>query len=280
MKNTYTLGLLSRLSLLVTLFVLICFCGCDIDYDETIGIDPQEKSIGLEGGSFTVDFRSYVKWTSSTQAEWLRIDPAFGKGDTVLTITAEGQSDAAVRGVFKARQSEWRSNLEKELLRIAPNATIKSITHTDEDRYLEQPVSITYSFSIPNYATFDGNSLIFIPLSARNFYRRAMGHLSFDTTLVERTQPFADRCSRLVDIKETITLPGNYTTMDYYAKIPGVVSPAVNYGCGFQIDGNKFIFGETVMLNKRVYDATDWPAFRQAVVNQNTVASTPVILYK
>lgn len=197
-----------------------------------------------------------------------------------LTITAEGQSDAAVRGVFKARQSEWRSNLEKELLRIAPNATIKSITHTDEDRYLEQPVSITYSFSIPNYATFDGNSLIFIPLSARNFYRRAMGHLSFDTTLVERTQPFADRCSRLVDIKETITLPGNYTTMDYYAKIPGVVSPAVNYGCGFQIDGNKFIFGETVMLNKRVYDATDWPAFRQAVVNQNTVASTPVILYK
>lgn len=89
MKNTYTLGLLSRLSLLVTLFVLICFCGCDIDYDETIGIDPQEKSIGLEGGSFTVDFRSYVKWTSSTRAEWLRIDPAFGKGDTVLTITAE-----------------------------------------------------------------------------------------------------------------------------------------------------------------------------------------------
>ena len=203
-----------------------------------------------------------------------------GTLEGTLTITAEGQSDAAVRGVFKARQSEWRGNLEMELLRIAPNAIIKSIKHTDEDHYLDQPVSITYTFSIPNYAIVDGNSLAFIPLSARNFYRRAMGHLSFDTTLVERTQPFADRCSRLVDIKETVTLPASYSTMDYKARIPGVVSPAVNYGCGFQLEGNKIIFGETAMFNKRVYDVADWLAFRQAVINQLTVASTYVILYK
>ena len=87
MKNTFTLCLLNRLSLLVTLFVLTCFCGCDIEYDETIGCDPQEKEIGLEGGSFMVDFRSYVKWTSSTNADWLTVDPDSGKGDTVLTIT-------------------------------------------------------------------------------------------------------------------------------------------------------------------------------------------------
>ena len=197
-----------------------------------------------------------------------------------ITITAEGQSDAAVRGVFKARQSEWRSNLEKELLRIAPNAQIKDIKHTDEDHYLDQPVSITYTFSIPNYAIINGNSMLFIPLSARNFYRRAMGHLSFDTTLTERTQPFADRCSRFVDIKETVTLPAAYKSMTYNAEIPGVVSPAVNYGCGFQLEGDKRLFGETAMYNKRVYDAADWPAFRQAVVNQITVANTPVILYR
>ena len=87
MKNTFTLCLLNRLSLLVTLFVLTCFCGCDIEYTETIGCDPQEKEIGLEGGSFMVDFRSYVKWTSSTNAEWLTVDPDAGKGDTILTIT-------------------------------------------------------------------------------------------------------------------------------------------------------------------------------------------------
>ena len=218
--------------------------------------------------------KHYVRISANTKIK------SDGTLEGTITVTAEGQSDAAVRGVFKARQSEWSGNMERELLKIAPNAKIKSIKHTDEDRYLDQPVSITYHFSIPDYAIIDGNSLVFIPLSARNFYRRAMGHLSFDTTLTERTQPFADRCSRLVDIKETVTLPASYSTMDYMATIPGVVSPAVNYGCGFQLEGDKLVFGETAMFNKRVYDAADWPPFRQAVANQKKVASTPVVLYK
>ena len=203
-----------------------------------------------------------------------------GTLEGTFTVTAEGQSDAAVRGVFKARQSEWQRNLELELLRIAPNAVIKKVTHTDEDRYLEQPVSITYKYSIPDYAIVDGDNIVFIPLTARGLYRRAMGHLYFDTTLTERTQPFSDRCSRLVEISETITLPAEYKTMDYNAHIDGVVSPAVNYGCGFRLDGKTLTFGESAMFNKRVYDAADWPAFRQAVANQKKVAATPVVLKK
>ena len=223
--------------------------------------------------------------TSPAENHYIRIfgESKIKKDGTLegtFTVTAEGQSDASVRGVFSARQSEWQRNLELELLRVAPNAIIKKVTHTDPDRYLEQPVCITYKYSIPNYAIVDGDNLIFVPLTARNLYSRAMGHLYFDTTLTERTQPFADRCSRLVEINETITLPAEYKSMDYNAKIKGVVSPAVNYGCGFELQGNKLVFGESAMFNKRVYDAVDWPAFRQAVVNQKTVAATPVILHK
>ena len=87
-----------------------------------------------------------------------------------LTITAEGQSDAAVRGVFSAPQSQWRSNLERELLSIAPNAEIVDIQYNDPDHYLDHPVSITYTYRIPHYATVDKNVITFIPLSARNFY--------------------------------------------------------------------------------------------------------------
>ncbi len=203
-----------------------------------------------------------------------------GTLEGTFTITAEGQSDAAVRGVFKARQSEWQRNLELELLRIAPNAVIKRITHTDEDCYLEQPVTITYKYSIPNYAIIDGDDIVFIPLTARGLYSRAMGHLYFDTTMTERTQPFSDRCSRLVEINETIVLPYKYQTMDYNAHIDGVVSTAVNYGCGFNLDGKTITFGESAMFNKRVYDASDWPAFRQAVRNQKIVAATPIVLHK
>ena len=196
-----------------------------------------------------------------------------------ITVTAEGQSDAAVRGVFSARQSEWRQNLEMELLSIAPTAEILDIKYTDPDRYLEQPVSITYRYRIPDYATVTKDAVEFIPLSARGFYRRAMGHLGFNLTPETRTQPFSDRCSRLVDIRETVTLPFA-PSMLHYPMTEGLADPVASFGCGFQMEGNKLTFGESVYFGKRRYEAEDWPAFRAAAKSQLKVAETPVILTK
>ena len=196
-----------------------------------------------------------------------------------ITITAEGQSDASVRGVFSARQSEWRQNLEAELTAIAPNAVITDIKYTDPDRYLEQPVSITYTFVIDNYATVTPDEIIFIPLSARNFYRRAMSHLNFDTKPETRTQPFADRCSKLIEIKENVTLPYQYTQL-HFPHIEGVADPAASFGCQYWIEGNRLTFAESLMFAKRVYEASEWPTFRASVIGQRTLATTPVILTK
>ncbi|MBQ8703524.1 MAG: DUF3857 and transglutaminase domain-containing protein [Bacteroidales bacterium] len=207
-----------------------------------------------------------------------RIDKDGGLTGTI-TVTAEGQSDAAVRGVFSARQSEWRRNLELELLRIAPNAEIRDIQHTDPDRYLEQPVSITYTYFIPNYATVGKDVVEFMPLSARGFYRRAMGHLNFDFSQEKRTQPFSDRCSRLVDIRETVELPFAPSQL-HYPMVDGVANPAASFGCGFQLDGTKLTFGEQAVFGKRVYDAQDWMPFRASAMAQMKVAETPVILTK
>lgn len=196
-----------------------------------------------------------------------------------ITISAEGQSDRAVRGVFGGRMAEWRTNLETELLRIDPRATITGITHTDNDRYLDQPVTIEYTFVIPKYAIVDKGTLAFIPLSARNFYRRAMSHLSFDVTPTTRTQPFADATSRLVEITEKITLPHEYSQL-HFPYVYGVADPAASFGCQYWMDGNTLTFAETVMLGKRVYEASDWTVFRQTVGNQKMLATTPVILTK
>lgn len=196
-----------------------------------------------------------------------------------LTITAEGQSDAAVRGVFSAPQSQWRSNLERELLSIAPNAEIVDIQYNDPDHYLDHPVSITYTYRIPHYATVDKNVISFIPLSARNFYRRTMGHLNFNLKPETRTQPFSDRCSRLVDIRETVTLP--YAPSQFhYPMVDGIADPAASFGCGFQMEGNKLSFGEQAVFGKRIYEASDWPAFRASAMAQLKVSETPVILTK
>ena len=169
--------------------------------------------------------------------------------------------------------------MENELLRIAPNARISKITHTNNDRYLEQPVTITYTYTIPKFATIDGKTIVFTPLTARNFFVRAMSHLYFDTVAQSRTQPFADACSRLVSIKETITLPGEYKQL-HFPFINGVADPAASFGCQYWMDGNTLTFAESVMLGKRVYNATDWHCFRQVVANQKRLASTPVILTK
>ena len=196
-----------------------------------------------------------------------------------ITVSAEGQSDRAVRGVFSARTAEWMRNMEYELLNIAPGARISKIQHTDNDNYLKQPVTITYYFSIPNYAVVDKNTLIFTPLSARNFYSRAMSHLFFDTTPESRTQPFSDACSRLVEIKETITLPAEYKQL-HFPFINGVADPAASFGCQYWMEGDTLTFAESTLFGKRVYDANDWYPFRQVVANQNKLAQTPVILTK
>ncbi len=196
-----------------------------------------------------------------------------------ITVTAEGQSDASVRGVFSAPQSQWRNNLELELLRIAPNAEIVDIKYTDPDRYLEQPVSITYKYRIPGYAVVSKDVIEFIPLSARGFYSRAMGHLYFNLSPETRTQPFSDRCSRLVDIRETVTLPYAPTKF-HYPMVDGLANPVASFGCGFQMEGNKLTFGEQAVFSKRRYEAEDWSAFRAAAKSQQKVAETPVILTK
>ena len=203
----------------------------------------------------------------------------FGTLSSTLTITAEGQSDRAVRSVFNCRTAEWNRNLEVELLKIAPQAHIEKITHTSNDQYLKQPVTITYRVTIPKFATVDKNTLIFIPLSARNFYKNAMSHLFFNTSEATRTQPFADACSRLVEIKETITLPDQYKKL-HFPFVNGVADPAASFGCQYWMEGNKLTFAESALFGKRVYNASDWPSFRQTVANQQLLATTPVILTK
>ena len=106
-----------------------------------------------------------------------------------------------------------------------------------------------------------------------------MGHLYFNLSQEKRTQPFSDRCSRLVDIRETVSLPFAPTQL-HYPMVDGVANPAASFGCGFQLEGNKLSFGEQAVFGKRVYEATDWTAFRASATAQKKVAATPVILTK
>lgn len=196
-----------------------------------------------------------------------------------FTVTAEGQSDANVRSIFSCRRSEWQRNVEAELLRVAPNAEIISVTYTDNDTYLKQPVKITYKYRIPDYATASGKTMIFTPLLAKRIFARAMPNLS--TSIETREYPFKDRCSRLIDIEETVTLPAGFNVQNNFSNDEmKSESGALSYTGGFSQNGNKLIFKQTASFGKRVYDAGEWPAFRDILLKMNSNAHTSVILSK
>lgn len=213
----------------------------------------------------------YISGTSEIKADGTLVGE--------FTVTAEGQSDAAVRGIFKSRYSEWKNALELELLRIDPRAKITSIQNTDELRYLEQPVKITYKYSIPNYAIVSNSAIIFKPLLAQNIFRRAMGHLNLDTSVETRAYGFRDRCSRLMTINETITLP-KYTKVVQLPEEKTIESEAITYNGKYTLKNRTLKLEQKADFGKRVYEANEWPAFRDAVKAQNSFEKEFVILEK
>jgi len=223
--------------------------------------------------------------TSPSENHYLRIKAKSGiKADGTLegslTLEAEGQTDAAVRGIFtRDYKSEWNKALEAEMLRIHPNAEITAMDYGDPIDYMAGPINITLSYRIKNYAFTGENELIFTPLLATNFMSRAMGHLFINTDPETRKFAFRDRCSRLVELEETITIPEGYKPI-----LPDVNTTSLGcnayYNGGYKAEGNTIELNQEVLLEKRVYEASDWNEFRSAVKGQKKMAEMPVVLKK
>lgn len=230
---------------------------------------PQGAKLGLTPTSKPENH--YIKMTAKTHLN------AKGTLSGTVTITAEGQSDRSVRAVFNGHPEEWRANVEYAFLCVFPNAQLKSVRYSDEFTYLEHPVKITYKFTIPNYAVVGDNEMIVHPIVTQNLFQYAMPHLYYDMKDEKRDYPFSDRCSRLVQLTETMKVPSKYRK----ARMPENTSfsegnIAFNGSCVFE-NGN-IVFSEMVRLGKRIYEASDWPAYSNAVNNQWYYSSTPVIL--
>jgi transglutaminase-like putative cysteine protease len=198
----------------------------------------------------------------------------------MFSITAEGQSDAAVRGVFRySVRTEWEKNLEEELLNLHPNAQLIQVSHTDNDQYLKQPVTITYEYEIPGYALVTDKEILFTPPMATGVFRNAMGHLYANTTAETKQYGFRDRCSRLVEITEEVNLP-KFSEMSPLPTTKDVKDEYVSFKGGYSLTGQKLTFTETISLGKRIYNAAEWPAYREAVNNQKHFANQKIILKK
>ena len=217
----------------------------------------------------------YFRITGTSE---LKMDGSL-EGD--LIVTAEGQSDGAIRRNFTGSlKSDWKSNIERELLRIVPQAQLLALDYgKDPYDYMSGPIMLKIKYRIPDYAIVTADQIVFTPFVASNLFRGVQGQLSFNTTLEDRKYSFTDRCSRLVELKETVRLPVGFR-FDKGTINKHSADVAVSSDGQLVQKGQNLEFSFTGQFNKRIYEARDWEPFKKAVDNQNFFALNPVVLIK
>lgn len=193
-------------------------------------------------------------------------------------LEAEGQSDASIRRMFTGGyMTTWKANLEEELLRSHPRARITGMNYSSPYDYMEGPIAISISYSIPDYAIVTGSEIIFTPVVVSNIFKRSMSHLYINTDLEKREYNFRDRCSRLVTLEETVELPFSVST-GYLPATSMSSGPGASFKGAFYVEGSQLKVTQHAKFNKRIYEPEDWGSFREAVQSQMKVAGEPVVL--
>ena len=183
-----------------------------------------------------------------------------------FTISAEGQSDSNIRRIFTTgSQSEWRNTMEKQLLNVSPKAVMKSVDYGRSPRdYQKAPISITFTYEIPEYAMTGDGEMIFKPFVMNNLYTQVLSFLRINTDLKDRKYGFKDSCSRLVEVEEKLSLPSGYNMLGEEKKI-SIDGEAADFGGILKQTGSKILLDTRLSLYKRVYSTDDWDDFRNSV---------------
>jgi hypothetical protein len=183
-----------------------------------------------------------------------------------FTITAEGQSDNAVRRPFTRQwQEQWNDALESQLLAVSPNAKLISVDYGKAPKdYQSAPIKITYRYEIPEYALIGEKEMLFKPMVMNNLYSSVMSFLRIDTNIETRQFGFRDACSRLVELDETVSLPEGFKLVNSEKK-ENKKSNVADFDGSLSSSKGKVVLHEKLALKKRVYQAGEWNDFRDAV---------------
>jgi hypothetical protein len=143
------------------------------------------------------------------------------------------------------------------------------------------PINIRIKYEVPGYALASKDVILMKSFIANGFLKRAMSHLYTNTGLETREYPFRDRCSRLVELEEVITLPGSFAIK---SKPEGeaFLDEVASANCRYTLaaDRKTLTMKQELSFSKRIYEASEWPSYRKAVMEQNKFADEPVVLTK
>ncbi|MDE6344408.1 MAG: DUF3857 domain-containing protein [Muribaculaceae bacterium] len=200
-----------------------------------------------------------------------------------VTVNAEGQSDAAVRRPFlQSFVDRVGRSLEAELQRVSPQARLAGYSCPDAKDYQKGPVVLKMKFTIPDYAVAGDGVMICRPFVLSNLYSGVKSFMRINTSKESRDYGFKDSCSRLVELKETMTLPKGYT-MDGVSGTGNNVnvdSDIASFSSSVSGADNKVTIDARLSLGKRVYEAGEWSDFRSAVNAYKDLADSEFVFVK
>lgn len=204
-----------------------------------------------------------------------------GTLEGTLTVEAEGQTDAFLRRAFsRTFSSSWEDYFPKLLYAVSPKTKIIEQNFSNPDD-ISKPFKYTVKYSIPDYAVITKDIIYFVPICARNPFsdKYNSGELYIDTSFAKRQYGFKTRCSKLVDITETITLPKYSKTLNVpvFNKKDGKFS---SFESVYSTSGNVMTFHSVHSMGKRIWEAQDWPEFKAALTERFKTTDAPVILAK
>jgi transglutaminase-like putative cysteine protease len=202
-----------------------------------------------------------------------------GTLEGTLELVADGQSDAALRRVYRGRmRNEWPALDDAMLTSVDPRAVLLKVSRSDPDD-LTKPFSMSIAFRIPGYARrLDDGSLLLIPLVGRDPVGQAMhaDELALSTKPAERRYPVRVGCSKLVRLSERMTLPAG-------ARVEGLPEAVKLDGSGrfnatWKVAGGELTVDETLALTKRIFSPEEWPALRAALDSFRKLSETPILV--
>ncbi|MCX6584419.1 MAG: DUF3857 domain-containing protein [Candidatus Aminicenantes bacterium] len=182
-----------------------------------------------------------------------------------IEIEAEGQSDNNLRRGFQRNLKEsWPLRFQAEFSKIHPEANISDLVFHDPYD-LSKPMKITFSLEIAHYFPPGVGETFFTPLSSRLPYANVPVFSGLEPFSGDRAYPFNMRCSQMVEVTETLQLPGGFKLID-----PGPLNKIDGSGASFTGDirqkGNAILITKTITLKKRVCQPEDWKSIRDSVL--------------
>lgn len=194
-------------------------------------------------------------------------------------LEAEGQTDFRIRRAYcEGYLEDWAEKIEREIYAIASNAEIESIElGNDWRKYLEMPLTITIKFKIPNYAASADGVLIYEPIVFKSVFPQGRRHEKIDTTPDSRRYAFRDSCSRTAEFSEKIALPFNAISQVKEEKTEGA---AASFSGKLEVGNQMLSYTQNLRMNKRVYDAGEWPDVRDALRAYKKFSGESVVIKK